>query len=246
MNLTANILDTLKRYLKAKGITYKQLASDMNLSEASVKRLFSKQTFSLARLEEVCRVLDIDFYDLALMDKQRSQETPDVLTTEQEQVLVDDPKMFVFLYFLINGWPVSLIIEEYDFTEVEAAQLLRRLEELGVLERHPKDRIRLLIRKNEFWRPNGPIWQKYNPLFIDDFMESSFSRPNECFVFIPGQFSEASLKIIRKKIDNLLKEYNQLAEMDSALPIKGRYSTGLLIGFRPWVFTLIANLRRTK
>lgn len=50
--------------------------------------------------------------------------------------------------------------------------------------------------------------------------------------------------VMSQKIDNLIKEYNQLADMDSALPIKGRYSTGLLIGFRPWVYTMIANLRR--
>ena len=30
------------------------------------------------------------------------------------------------------------------------------------------------------------------------------------------------LKIIRKKIENLVKEFNQLAEMDASLPIKGR------------------------
>jgi hypothetical protein len=77
-------------------------------------------------------------------------------------------------------------------------------------------------------------------------MNSSFNLPNECLKFIPGQFSEASLKIIQKKIDNLVNEYNQLAEMDSSLPIKGRYSTGLLIGFRPWVYSVIANLRRQR
>ena len=81
---------------------------------------------------------------------------------------------------------------------------------------------------------------------MDDFMQSQFNHPNEYLVFAPGQFSRASLRIIRKKIDNLIKEYNQLAEMDATLPIKGRYSTGLLIGFRPWVFTMIANLRRKK
>jgi len=246
MNRTANLIETLKKYLKAKGITYKQLAEELKLSEASVKRLFSKQTFSLARLEEVCRILDIDFYDLVLMDRHRTHHMTDRLTAEQEQALLSNTKLSFFLYFLVNGWSVSLIIEEYDYSEAEAFRMLRKLEKLGLLEIHPNNRVRLLISTNIFWQNDGALWEALHQTFIDDFMDSSFDRPNERLVFSPGQFTEASLNIIRKKIKNLVKEYNQLAEMDSALPIEDRYSTGLLIGFRPWVFTMIADLRRRK
>ena len=246
MNRTANLLETLKKYLKAKGMTYKQLAAEMKLSEASVKRMFSKQRFSLSRLEEICRILDIDFYDLVLMDKQRNQRTADMLTIEQEENLLKDDKLWIFLYFLLNGWSVSLIIEEYKYSESEAVRMLGKLERLGLLEVHPYNRVRLLIPTNVFWQNNGPLWQTTHQMFIDDFMDSSFDLPNERLVFSPGQFSEASLKIIRKKIENLVKEYNQLAEMDSTLPIKGRHSTGLFIGFRPWVYSVIADLRRRR
>lgn len=244
MNHTANIIETLKQYLKAKGITYKQLAEEIELSEASVKRLFSKQTFSLSRFEDVCRILDIDFYDLVLMDKERSRKTLKKLTVEQEQILINDEKLLIFLYFLVNGWTVSLIIEEYEYSEVEAVKMLTKLERLGVLELYPSNHVRMLISKNEFWQTNGPLWQAYRNIFTNDFMNSSFGLPNERLVFSPGQFSEASLKIIRKKIDNLVKEYNRLAEMDAALPLKGRHSSGLFIGFRSWVFTRIADLHR--
>ena len=244
MNRTTDLIKTLKQYLKAKGITYKQLAEEMELSEASVKRLFSKHTFSLSRLEDVCRILDIDFYDLVLMDKERSRKTMKKLTIEQEQILITDEKLLIFMYFLINGWTVSLIIEEYEYTEIEAVKMLTKLEKLGVLELHPNNHVRMLISKNEFWQTNGPLWRAYRNIFTNDFIDGSFGLPNERLVFTPGQFSEASLKIIRKKIDNLIKEYNRLAEMDAALPLKGRHSTGLLIGFRPWVFTGIADLHR--
>ena len=244
MNRTQSLLETLKKYLTAKGITYKQLAHEMGLSEASIKRLFSKKTFSLVRLEEVCRVLDIDFYDLVLMDRKGSAKSTKVLSTEQERFLLNDRKLLIFLYFLVNGWSVSLIKEQYDYSTTEAVRMLAKLERLGLLERHPNDRVRMHISKNIFWQTNGPLWQAYHTLFIEDFMDDPFSRPNERFMFSPGQFSEASLRIIQKKIDNLIKEYNQLAEMDSALPLEDRHSTGLFIGFRPWVFSIIANLRR--
>jgi hypothetical protein len=54
----------------------------------------------------------------------------------------------------------------------------------------------------------------------------------------------ALLKNILKQIDRLFKQYNELAEMDSALPLKGRYSAGLFIAFRPWVFSMLAELRK--
>ncbi len=244
MKRTATLLETLKKYLKAKGMTYKMLATEMQMSEAAIKRMFSKQAFSLSRLEEVCRVLDIDFYDLVLMDRQRNRETPDSLTTDQEKALLGNEKMSFLLYFLSNGWSVSQIIEEYDYTETEAIKMLGELEKIGLLEVHPRNRIRLLVHANVFWQVDGPLRKAYDQLFIDDFMDSNFKSSGERLVFSPGQFSRTSLKIIQKKIDNLVKEYNQLAEMDAALPIKGRYSTGIFIGFRPWVFTRIADLRR--
>ncbi len=246
MNRTAALLETLKKYLKAKGMTYKQLADEMKLSEASVKRMFSKHRFSLSRLDEICRILDIDFYDLVLMDKQRNLRSAGRLTNAQEESLLKDDKLWIFLYFLLNGWSVSQVVEDYQYSEPEAVRMLGKLERLGLLEVHPYNRVRLLIPANAFWQNNGRLWQATHKMFVDDFMDCSFSLPNERLEFIPGQFSEASLKIIRKKIETLVKEYYQLAEMDSALPIKGRYSTGLFIGFRPWVYSVIANLRRRR
>lgn len=246
MDQTATLLETLKKYLKAKGMTYKQLALEMKLSEASVKRMFSKRLFSLKRLEEVCHFLDIDFYDLVLMDRQRSKNTQESLTHDQKDALLKDYKLSILLYFLINGWTVPQIIKEYQYTETEVIQMLGKLEKLGLLNVYPHNHIRLKISATVFWQNDGDMWQEIHRLLIEDFMDSSFDLPNEFLVFSPGQFSKASLKIIQKKINSLIKEYNQLAEMDSALPIKGRHSTGLYIGFRPWVLTMISDLRRQR
>ena len=50
------IVDALKRMLKGRGITYANVAAGLGLSEASVKRMFSRRDFTLQRLEDVCRV----------------------------------------------------------------------------------------------------------------------------------------------------------------------------------------------
>ncbi len=246
MSQTAELLDTLKQYLKAKNITYRKLGQELGLSETSIKRLFSEKSFSLKRLEAVCKVLDLDIYDLALMARRKQQRSTNSLTLEQERILVKDERLLAFLYFLINGWPLSLITEMYDITTQEATRLLIQLDRLKLIELHPENRFRLLVSKNAFWRKHGPLWKHYQEKIFNDFIRHPFDQPNDRLEFSPGQLSEASLKIILKKIDDLVRQFNELAEMDAALPLKGRYSTGLVIGFRPWVFTLFAELRKPR
>ncbi len=246
MNQTSNLLNTLKKYLKTKGISYKKLAQEMNLSEATVKRLFSKQTFTLKRLEEVCRTLDIDLYDLVQMDKHENRELSYLLTDDQEQALADDPKLLTFLYLLANGWTQSSIIEEFEISESEAVKMLGVLEHFKLIKAFPNSKSKILILKNIYWKRNGPLWNKYQTQVFNDFMNYPFSFPGDRLIFSPGQFSESSIKIIRKKIDELLNQYDELAELDNSLSPKDRFSSGLIIGFRPWNFSVFENLKRQK
>ncbi len=60
MPQTKLIIDALKQELRKKGLTYKQVADRLNLSEASVKRLFAENSFSLARLGQVCGLMNLE------------------------------------------------------------------------------------------------------------------------------------------------------------------------------------------
>src|SRR5256885_14514882 len=90
----AALVDLLKRRLKAHGITYAQLATRLRLSEASVKRMFSRESFTLQRLEEVCRVVRIDFAELARALSDELAGTSH-LTVEQERQIASDPKLLL-------------------------------------------------------------------------------------------------------------------------------------------------------
>ena len=50
MGQTRELVAALKTELKAQGKTYADVAAALELSEASVKRIFSQQNFSLERL----------------------------------------------------------------------------------------------------------------------------------------------------------------------------------------------------
>lgn len=246
MRRSSELLEIIKKYLKVKGITYRHLANEMGLSETSIKRLFANNAFSLERLEKICQILDLDLFDLVVMARQQNQNEKNSLTPDQEQALADDPKLMSVFYFLINGWSVDYIVSEYQISKEECTRMLIRLDRLGLIELHADNRVRLKVAKNVFWQKDGPLWRLYYQKIMEDFMAHRFESPKDRLLFSPGVLSEASMKIILKQIDRLFKQYNELAEMDSALPLKGRYSAGLFIAFRPWVFSMLAELRKQK
>jgi transcriptional regulator with XRE-family HTH domain len=69
--MTRAIVETLKKVLKARGMTYADLALALRVSTPTVKRLFSQRTFTLEHQEEILKVLELDFHELARMSHGR-------------------------------------------------------------------------------------------------------------------------------------------------------------------------------
>ncbi|MBF0099720.1 MAG: helix-turn-helix transcriptional regulator [Desulfobacterales bacterium] len=243
MSETSQLINTLKKCLKAKGITYKQLADELNLSEASVKRLFSEQTFSIKRLEDICRLMDLTLYDLSKLSA-NADDGRSVLSIDQEKVLADRPKLLVYFYLLINGRDPSSIVNDYQFSKEESLQFLFDMDKLGLIELHPNNRVRLLKSSNIKWRKNGPIRQKFEAKIKQEFLNSEFDLPDERLSFVTGKLSEASRVILFRKIDRLLKDFNELVEIDKSIPEEKSKNIGLMVGYRPWIFSLIHALKR--
>src|SRR3989442_12125813 len=76
MSASAALIDTLKRELKAQGVTYAAVARALGMSEASVKRMFSRKDFTLKRLDQV-----LGFAGLELAELTRSLERRDRLVS---------------------------------------------------------------------------------------------------------------------------------------------------------------------
>jgi len=58
---TKNLIEVLKKALKSHGVTYADIAAQLNLSEASVKRMFAQKHFTLIRLESICEMAQMDY-----------------------------------------------------------------------------------------------------------------------------------------------------------------------------------------
>jgi len=242
MAQTAAIVDVLKRYLRENGITYQQVARELALSEASVKRLFAQRSFTLRRLDQICAMIGIEITDLTR--QLSSQPRIDALDREQEQALVSDPRLLLVAVCALNRWSHEEILATYELTEPELIARLTRLDRMGLIELLPNNRIKPLISHDFHWQKNGPIQTYFESQVQGDFMEGRFNRPGEIRLFLSGMLSPQSNELMQQKIRRLALEFRHSHQEDLALPLDQRYGVSLLLAMRPWELAVFRAFRR--
>ncbi len=92
MSQIKQISNTLKQLLKQHKTTYRMIAQELAMSEANIKRVFATNNFSLERLEQICNILNLTLSDLFVLSEKQQQQLTE-LTLEQEQELIENPKL---------------------------------------------------------------------------------------------------------------------------------------------------------
>lgn len=236
-------IHVIKIHLKQRGITYKDLSSRLGLSEASVKRCFSHNSFTLERLEHICDVLGMTLSDVFIEVAQQEPQL-EQLTEAQEYELLSNPKLLLVAVCVRDGWAFEDIIGHYAISEHEGIQLMAKLDNLRLIDFLPGNRYRLLLTQDFRWIPHGPLER-----FMEQEVMVKFMAPkkNEQWMFrfyLRGRYSQSSLDIIQRKLNTLTKEAAALNEEDARLPIEDRTHTGLLMAMRPWEPSLFEQMRR--
>jgi transcriptional regulator with XRE-family HTH domain len=243
MAQVALLVDQLKRYLRGQGVTYASLARRLRLSESSVKRSFSRQSFTIERLEQICNLVGLEISDLVeLMNRERNYLTE--LTAEQERTLVQEPKLLLLAYLLVTGWQVEQVVANFRIDEPEASQLLIRLHRARIIELLPLNRVKLLTARDFTWRKDGPIQRFFAEQVQAEFLASQFAGQNERLRFVGGTLSRTSLTQMQQAIDRIAREFNELSRRDSSLPLAERHGCSAVFAIRPWEFSMFQDLRR--
>ena len=175
MGQTTALVQTLKRSLKEHGITYAELCGPLDLSEASVKRLFAEESFSLKRLDKICNYMGISLSDLVTKMEQ-SQEYLSELSLDQEQTLISDERLLLVMQLVFSDWKFSDILKMFTLSEPELIACMVKLDKLGLIELLPNNRIKLLTAHNFSWRKNGPVQTFFRKNLQHDFFNSKFDQ----------------------------------------------------------------------
>jgi transcriptional regulator with XRE-family HTH domain len=244
MAQTTAIIKILKRTLKAHGKRYSDVADALNLSEASVKRLFSEEHFSLKRLDQVCNFLGIEISDLLSSMKDENQLQS--LTAEQEKQLVKDTPLLLVANSVLNHWSFDDILDIYAFSETDLIQYLAKLDRLRLIQLLPNNRIKVLVDRNFCWLKNGPILGFFEEQVRKDFFNSRFSGAGEKRLFLVGMLSRASNDAFQRKLERLSEEFHDLHYEDEKLPTSERFGTSAVIAMRQWEPEIFESKRRQK
>ena len=240
---SAALVDTLKRELRARRLTYAVVAKHLGLSEVTVKRMFSKGEFTLARLDRICGLAGLEFSDLARA-LTREHAVISQLTIEQEKEFVANGKLMLVALCALNHWTYDQIVSIYDIAPAECVRLLARLEKLKVIELLPHNRIRLLISRAFAWIPDGPIQRLFKNQLQADFFRASFDQRDEMLLLANGSISKASLSALMTRLKRVAAEFADMRTDDGDLPFGERSPITMLLAARPWEPDFLRQFRR--
>lgn len=237
------LIDTLKRQLKLQGKTYRDVAAALDLSEASVKRLFTSGQFSLERVVDVCNLLGFTLAELA-QEAIAGERRLRTLTAAQEKELVSDPMLLLVAVCALNHWTLKEILAAYRLSEVECLQRLLRLDRLHLISLLPGNRIRLNVARDFDWLADGPIREFFREQGMADFLDSRFAHADESLTFSNGMLTESAIGKMQDELRRLRSAFAELHEESLASPLPKRRGVGLLLAMREWEPAGFMRLRR--
>lgn len=245
MNASGLIVLSIRAVLKQRGMTYRDLAQVLGVSEPTIKRDLSRRDFSLSRLDKISTALDVSVADL-IQGVAKASSPLSQLSKQQEQALVRDPRLLVVTYLLANDWKTGEIISTFQLDENALVTIFLRLDELGVIDFRPPNRIKRLTARNFSWRRDGPVHQFFLTRVAPEFLGAAFDAPTDELHFIGGTLSAASLARLKVSIAQLVEEFEELARQDCRLPMEIRDGCSALLALRKWEFSEFTRLRRKK
>ena len=243
MSTTHDLITALKAELKAAGLTYADLARELGMAESSIKRIFAKADMPLSRIDEVLRVLKMDFADLArkVADAQPLRRE---LTHEQESAVIADRKLLLVAICAFSQWTFEQMVATYTFTEAECVKYLVQLDKLGIIELRPLNRYRLKVAKGFRWRPHGPVMAYFREHVADDYFSGGFDGEGEMLMLVHGQIGKSLAATFAERMQRIGQDFAQQHLADQKLAPEQKRPYTLIIGMRSWLFAAFRELKR--
>lgn len=242
---TTLLIKTLKQCLKAEGKTYADVAQTLDLSEASVKRMFSEEHFSLERLDRVCQMLGMEISDL-VRQMEASQTRIEQLTHSQESEIIQDMSLILVTVCVFNHWTADKITQYFTLSEEECVLKLLKLDRIGIIQLLPHNKIKLLISPNFSWIENGPFERFFREHVGQEYFNSSFLGEHQCLRVLNGALSNASAAEFQQKLLRLAHEFSEIVRQESTWPLENRNGVTLVMAMRNWDYGLFNHLVRPE
>lgn len=235
MSQTNNLINALKKTLKSHGKTYSDVADALDLSTASVKRLFSEQTLSLKRLDAICAMMDMEVTDLLQQIAEEGWQLKQ-LSEAQEKEIASDMALLLVTVAVVNHLSLEELLTVFTINEHVVIQKLAWLDRQGLIELLPKNKIKLKVSGNFAWRPDGPIQRFFQQKVSAEYFSTRFTDVGERLLVLNGMLTDSALDQFQRRLERLAQDFEELVSEDRHQPIDKRQGQTVVLAVRPWRF----------
>ena len=243
MSTTADLVNALKKELKAAQMTYADLARELGMAESSVKRMLAKGDMPLSRIDVSCRALKLDFADLARRVADAQPQLQE-LTAEQERAVIADEKLLLVAINVLSSWTLEQMTSAYRLSEAEVVKYLAQLDRIGIIELRALNRYRLKVAKTFRWRPHGPVMQYFREHAVLDYFSGGFDGNGEHLQLVHGTIGRALAPAFVERLQRVAADFAQQHQTDQKLKATEVEGFTLVLGMRSWEFEAFTRLRR--
>ena len=245
MAQTTLIIMALKKMLKLHGKTYADVAEHLQLSEASIKRLFAQKSLTLQRLDLICQMMEIEIADLVQQANCNTQRISE-LSEADEKALVADVEMLLVTVCVIHNWSLEDILQHYHVSKPRCIQILAHLDRMKIIDLLPYNKIKIKVSPNFKWREHGPLHQFFQKNIETEFFNTRFNHAEEQLIVVNGMLSDESNAIFRRKLERLAREFDEMSKEDNHLSLTQRKGYTSVIAVRNWQYEIFDHLRKVS
>jgi DNA-binding Xre family transcriptional regulator len=238
------LFDSLRAHLKARGLTYSQLAEGIGVAEVTVKRIFASNDCSIERLDEICRFLQLELKDL-IKRTPKKLDLINHLSVEQERELSSNKKLLMVAVCAMGLWAIKDMLSHLSISRYECIRLLNRLDEIGFIKMNSHQQYKLLVAKDFSWIQGGPIMSLAKEI-SNDYFDHNFQGDGEVLKIINVRISPEVRASLKAKLEQIAQQYTDQVVVDSHLPLDERPPLSICIAVRSWVPEFLRDLMRIE
>lgn len=236
--ITKEIMTYIKQQLKAQGITQELIASDFDVSLATVKRWYSGNGISLEKINEIC-----DYLGISLSDVISSVKNEDLYfdyENEQEVFFSKNPEYLAFFDLLIKGRTLKNIEKKYNLSPKTSTRYLLKLDKLKLIELRENNKFKILVKGEPRWKRDGPLSKRFKDSILTSFFDSKNSLIEN---FNITEINDTDIIEIQKLIKELMIKVNQASNRAKRTNSKLK-SYGLRVSLKEFTWDLSSYLKK--
>jgi len=226
------VIAGLKAILRARQITYREIAAQLGVHEATVKRQLNGGALSLTTLERIGRAAGVRLVDLIEAAQDVAHPVTQPITPQQEAALVGNLFRAFLFYLLQCGWTATSIRAEFDLDEAVIVGHLTKLDRLGLIRLLPNNRVRVLVARRAEWSDHGPARSSIDRWTATQFGEAQLSAIGS-YEVETVKISSASLAQLRAMARDLADTATEAGARDRSVSNLPTAWHSLLVAIRP-------------